>query len=140
MDSQTYSNHRRLHPIYHFFLTLVLLATLTGIVVLVIREGLSLSAVLFLLIFVIIAVSFFLVRAYPLKAQDRAIRAEENLRHYVLTGQLLDSRLTISQITALRFASDAEFPELCRKAAAQNLSPNAIKKSINTWRADNYRI
>ena len=41
---------------------------------------------------------FFLCRIFPLKAQDRAIRAEENLRHYALTGKLLDSRLTISQI------------------------------------------
>ena len=52
---------------------------------------------------------FFFCRMFPLQAQDRAIRAEENLRHYVLAGKLLDSRLTIRQIIGLRFAIDEEF-------------------------------
>ena len=140
MSSQNFQNHRRFHPVYHFFLSVLLLVTLIGIIIFVIREGLSLASILFMLIFVFIAVSFFLMRSYPLKAQDRAIRAEENLRHYVLTGQLLDSKLTLGQITALRFASDAEFPDLCRKAASQHLSSNDIKKSIKNWKADMDRI
>lgn len=85
-------------------------------------------------------VIFLVVRSYPLKAQDRAIRAEENLRHYVLTQKLLDPRLNVKQIVALRFASDEEFPSLCKKAAADQLSPDAIKKSIQKWRVDDYRI
>lgn len=52
---------------------------------------------------------FFFCRLFPLKAQDRAIRAEENLRHYVLTGNLLDSGLTMRQVIGRRFASDDEF-------------------------------
>ena len=48
-------------------------------------------------------------RVYPLKAQDRAIRADENLRHFAMTGKLLDPRLTVKQVVALRFASDGEF-------------------------------
>jgi hypothetical protein len=83
---------------------------------------------------------FLLVRSYPLKAQDRAIRAEENLRHYVLTQRLLDPRLSTKQIVALRFASDDEFPSLSKKAAEEQLSPDAIKKSIQNWRVDDYRI
>lgn len=140
MSSQNFSNHRRFHPIYHYFLSLILLVTLIGITVLVIREGLSLSSILILLIFVYITISFFLIRSYPLKAQDRAIKAEENLRHYVMTGQLLDARLSFAQITALRFASDAEFPELCQKAASQNLSSDDIKKAINNWKGDYDRV
>jgi hypothetical protein len=81
-----------------------------------------------------------LVRSYPLKAQDRAIRAEENLRHYVLTQKLPDSNLSLKQIIALRFASDAELPELSKKAAAEQMSPDAIKKSIQQWRGDSNRI
>ena len=83
---------------------------------------------------------FFYCRIFPLKAQDRAIRAEENLRHYVLTGKLLDPRLTVRQIIGLRFASDAEFITLAQRAAEENLSGDDIKKAIKNWRADNYRL
>lgn len=79
-------------------------------------------------------------RAFALKAQDRAIRAEENLRHYALTGKLLDSRLSISQIIALRFAADEEFVALAKKAADENLTNKQIKQSIINWKADWYRV
>jgi len=82
----------------------------------------------------------FLARVFPLKAQDRVIRAEENLRHFVLTGKLLDPRLTVKQIVGLRFASDVEFLALARKAADEGLSPDAIKRSIKNWRPDNDRL
>jgi hypothetical protein len=81
-----------------------------------------------------------MVRTYSLKVQDRAIRAEESLRHFVLTGKLLDSRLRSSQIIALRFASDAEFPALAQKAAEEGLSAKQIKESIQNWRADHNRV
>jgi hypothetical protein len=81
-----------------------------------------------------------MVRTYALKAQDRAIRAEEQLRHFILTGKPLDSRLNIRQIIALRFASDEELPALAKKAAEENLRSKEIKQQINHWRADNYRI
>ena len=74
------------------------------------------------------------------KAQDRAIRAEEQLRHYVLTGKLLDRRLTMRQIVALRFASDAEFVALAQRAVEQSMSPDAIKQAVKEWRADTYRV
>lgn len=138
--NQNYNNHRRFHPLFHYILSLLLLLTLVGAIWFIIRNGVSLSAILYLAIVVILAIMFLLIRQYPLKAQDRAIRAEENLRHYVLTGKLLDERLTIGQITALRFASDAELPELSAKAASQNLSPDDIKKQIINWKADYYRV
>lgn len=79
-------------------------------------------------------------RAFALKAQDRAIRAEENLRHYALTGKLLDNRLSISQIIALRFAVDEEFVALAKKAADENLTNKQIKQAIINWKADWYRV
>jgi hypothetical protein len=81
-----------------------------------------------------------MVRTYALKAQDRAIRAEENLRHFILTGKPFDSRLNIRQIIALRFASDEELPALAKKAAEEKLRSKEIKQQINHWREDNYRI
>jgi hypothetical protein len=88
---------------------------------------------------ILILVSVF-VRDFPLKAQDRAIRAEENLRHFVLTGKLLDPRLRMSQIIALRFAADEEFPKLAAEAAEKNIDNKSIKKSIVRWRQDNNRV
>jgi hypothetical protein len=73
-------------------------------------------------------------------AQDRAIRAEEQLRHFVLTGKLLDPRLTIRQIIGLRFAPDDEFVGLVRRAAEQGLSEDAIKREVKNWRGDTYRV
>ncbi len=55
-------------------------------------------------------------------------------------GKLLDPRLNVKQIVALRFASDGEFVELARRAADQNLAPGAIKQAVKTWRADHDRL
>jgi len=79
-------------------------------------------------------------RSFALKAQDRAIRAEEQLRHYVLTGKLLDPRLTVKQVVGLRFASNEELVALAQRAADQNLAPKDIKQSVKNWRPDTYRV
>lgn len=140
MSNQNFNNHRRYHPIYHIFLFTILVITLIGVAVLLIKEGLSYSTFVISLIFIYLAVNFVLTRSYPLKVQDRVIKAEENLRYYVMKGQLLDPRLTIAQIAALRFASDEEYLDLSEKAASQNLSPDDIKKAIKTWKSDHYRV
>jgi hypothetical protein len=82
----------------------------------------------------------FLARIFAMKAQDRAIRAEENLRHFVLTGKLLDPRLSVRQIIGLRFAPDEEFVALARRAVEENLSETDIKKAVKNWKADTYRV
>ena len=82
---------------------------------------------------------FYFLRGFALRAQDRAIRAEEKFRYYILTGKTLSDGLTIRQIIGLRFASDKEFPALAEKAEKENLSEKDIKKAIENWRADNYR-
>ena len=97
------------------------------------------SASLLVLVTVCAFVLGFFGRIFALKVQDRAIRAEENLRHYVLTGKLLDSRLTVKQIVGLRFASDDEFPALAREAAESSLAMGDIKKKVKTWRPDFHR-
>ncbi len=79
-------------------------------------------------------------RIFPLKAQDRAIRAEENLRHYVFTGKLLPPNLKISQIVALRFAPDDEFLHLIEQTLDKNLTQKEIKKEIKNWKSDEYRV
>jgi hypothetical protein len=144
MASQNYSNHRQFVPLFHAVLALLIVATLAGSVVNLVKswgdhERLY-SASLIVVISVCLLLLFWFCRTFPLKAQDRAIRAEENLRHYVLAGKLLDPRLETLQIVALRFASDAEFPELAKRAANEQLKPDDIKKAVRVWRSDLYRV
>jgi len=141
---QSYKNHAQIVFLYHRVLTLVLLLILIGSIVNLNKSwgdsSRLYSASLIVALTVAAMLLFIFARTFPLKAQDRAIRAEEQLRHYVLTGKLLDSRLTMRQIVALRFASDAEFVALAQRAADQSLSADAIKRDVKQWRADTYRV
>jgi hypothetical protein len=144
MTEQNYANHVKFVPMYHAVTFGLIALSLIGSVVNLIKSlgqhsGIY-SASLLVVVFVILGFIFIYARSFALKAQDRAIRAEENLRHFVMTGKLLDSRLTIRQIIGLRFASDGEYLELCNRAVAENLSEDAIKKAIKNWRADYYRV
>ena len=144
MDTQNYSNHRRTVPIFHFVLLPVLLLTLIGACVNLYEswgdhERMYGASLIVVLTFCLMIMSV-LARVFALKAQDRAIRAEENLRHFVLTGKLLDPGLAALQIVALRFASDPEFPGLAARAAQENMKPDAIKQAVKNWRADFYRV
>jgi hypothetical protein len=142
MAEQNYKNHRQFVFTFHILTLLALIALLIGSIRNVIytsQENLYSASLLVLVSFILLSL-YFHSRAFALKAQDRAIRAEENLRHFVLTGKPLDSRLSIQQIIALRFASDEEFPSLAQRAADGNLSNDAIKKHIKVWRADTHRV
>ena len=135
---QHYSNHRHVVPLYHYLTFFALLVLLTGAIIMVVNSG-QLYAWMFLLLVLTITSISFHARSFALKAQDRAIRAEENLRYFILTGKRLDPGLTIYQVIALRFAADNEFVELADRAVAENLRSNEIKKSIRNWRADWHR-
>ena len=144
MATQSYANHRRLDPIFHGVLFGIIVLTLVGSVVNLIKSlddhQRLYSASLIVALCLALVLLFFFCRIFALKAQDRAIRAEENLRHFALTGKLLDPRLDTRQVVALRFASDAEFVALAHRAAADTLAPDAIKQAIQNWRADTYRV
>ena len=143
MTTQNYSNHTRLVFGFHFVLAGILLLTLIGSLVNLYkswgRHGQFYSAALIVVLTFCCGMLFYYTRTFPLKAQDRAIRAEENLRHFVLTGKLLDARLEMTQIIALRFAPDNEFVDLARKAADNNMPAADIKRAIRNWKADENR-
>ncbi|HLI85663.1 MAG TPA: DUF6526 family protein [Bryobacteraceae bacterium] len=144
MTAQNYQNHRRFVPGFHYFLAPLLMATFIGACVNLYlsagdHERLYNAALLVVLTFCVFLTALF-ARMFANKAQDRAIRAEENLRHFALTGKLLDPRLTIQQIIGLRFASDAEFVSLAKRAAGEGLSCDAIKRAVKDWRPDLYRV
>ena len=140
---QTYATHRRVLPSFHIFLFGLIVLTFIGSCVNLYHSlgdhQRLYSASLILVLTVAMVMLFFFSRLFALKAQDRAIRAEEQLRHYILTATRLDPRLTVRQIVGLRFASDDEFVALAARAASENLSEDAIKKAIKTWRPDTYR-
>lgn len=144
MAKQNYANHRRFVPMYHYVLTLLVLIALAGSVLNVYRawgrgSG-RIEAVVVLLLVVIVLIESYYLRVFPLKAQDRAIRAEENFRHYLLHGSPLDPELDIRQIIGLRFASDEEFAALAQRAVKEKLSESDIKKAVQNWRGDDYRV
>ncbi len=142
MSKQNYANHRRFVPLYHFFTLLGSLVLLIGSIINLTKSGGEnlYNASLIAFGSLLLLLTAFYARVFALKAQDRAIKAEENFRHYVLTGKVLDSKLTVRQIIGLRFASDEEFPELAKKAVSEKLSEKAIKQSINNWKEDGYRV
>lgn len=145
MSDQNYNNHSRYVPLFHFGVYAGIAILMGCGVYKLIRNyqlglgGIMVPALLILVSLILTGLAWY-SRLFALRAQDRAIRAEENLRHFVLTGKLLDRKLRIGQIVALRFASDHEFVDLAAKAAAQNLSSKDIKRSIKDWRADHHRV
>ena len=144
MSDQSYASHTRFYPPFHFVLIPALLLGLGGAYV-NLRQSQGdhdrlYSASLLVLVLLTLILTALFARSFALKAQDRAIRAEENLRHFVLTGKLLDPKLTLRQIIGLRFAADDEFVALAQKAAASGMSQKEIKKAIVHWKADHDRV
>ena len=142
MSEQNYFNHKRYDPLYHFILIPVSMVGLILSIINLINAApiQHYNAALLTLVFIILFLVVALARLYSLKVQNRIIRAEENFRHFVLTGKALDPTLRMGQIIALRFASDEEFPTLASRAVNEKLQPAEIKKSIKNWRADYYRV
>ena len=142
MKEQNFKNHSRFVTGYHVVSTLLLCALLIGSIVNLVTSNHDnrYSASLLVLSTIVLLLIGFYTRTFALIAQDRAIKAEENLRHYLLTGKTLDAKLKVRQIIGLRFASDEEFPALVEKALKEKLSEKDIKKSIINWRPDYYRV
>jgi hypothetical protein len=128
MAEQNFSNHKRYDRSYHFFIAPLTITCL-------ILSGIHLfkaapenhynAALIFLGFFLLLCIGGI---------------TEENFRHFILTGKPLNSQLRMSQIIALRFSSDDEFPTLAQKAISESLNATDIKKSILNWRADHKRV
>lgn len=144
MSLQNKSNHKRLSPMYHGVLFIMVLtsvalsiyffATATGS-----NANLTLPVIL-IVQSIALLILMLLTRVFALKAQDRAIRAEESLRHFILSGKPIHPKLRLGQIIALRFASDEELIDLTDKTVAENLSQTQIKDLIKNWKADTHRV
>lgn len=144
MKAQSYKHHSRYVPLFYFVTSTILILCVAGSAWNMVKayqqhSGRLVAAILFGLSYSGLML-FWYARAFAVGVQDRAIRAEENLRHFALTGKLLDKRLRKSQVIALRFADDTEFVPLAEKAASENMKADDIKKAIVRWKPDHHRI
>jgi hypothetical protein len=143
---QVYATHRRWDPWYHFFAFSVVSISFFGALWLFIKSlagGFSIWAAWNVVAWAAAIVLALRVRVYPLKVQDRIIRLEERLRLATLLDEPLKARigeLDVRQLVGLRFASDAEVPGLVKIALDEKLSGEEIKKRIQSWRPDTFRV
>ena len=139
---QTYANHARIVPLFHYVTLPLLLINLLARIYIVF-QGVTLQSVLGLVVgFALMTVAVF-SRVNALKAQDRVIRLEERIRMERLLPDDLKARIndvTTAQTVALRFASDDELPELVRKALDESADQKSIKQAIQNWRPDYQRV
>jgi hypothetical protein len=140
--TQTYANHGRFDPAFHFFIVPLLGLNLVFAIIHAWRHRTPFNIWFVVLSIALIAIAL-LLRSYPLQAQNRIIRLEERLRIKALCSEPLRSRidqLTPDQLIGLRFAADEEVPELARRALDEHLTKKQIKQAINNWRPDHWRI
>ena len=142
MQEQNFKNHPQMVPGYHYLTFGAIIALLGGSINYLLRatpENKYLASLLVLTAIIFVLIAWY-ARTFALKAQDRAIRAEESLRYYIMTGKAMPTTLRMGQIIALRFASDAEYLALLDKAIKENLGGKEIKMAIQNWKADYHRV
>ncbi len=145
MSKQNYSNHVRFY-IPHHFVFYPLVAFLIAVCIYLMGnmpEWRILFAGMAILLFLLAWLSYMMRQHYALTTQNRIVRLEMRLRYYQLSGkpfEIYEPQLTFGQIAALRFASDAELISLLERTLSENLSPNAIKRSIISWIPDEMRV
>jgi hypothetical protein len=139
---QTYANHARFDPLFHFFVAPVLLINviIRGVVAFHRRDWLTHWDILVALALLLLA---FLMRVYSLRVQDRVIRMEERIRIAAVASPETLARMddfTVRQFVALRFAPYAELGPLADRALREQLTPKQIKQAIVNWRPDTFRV
>ncbi|HQX81242.1 MAG TPA: DUF6526 family protein [Vicinamibacterales bacterium] len=141
--AQSYKNHTKFVPAFHFVAVPILLvnfiwAAKVGMQAPATPTILAAATALALLLMA------FLARMFALKAQDRVIRLEMRMLLRELWPAGLHpkiSEFTTSQLIALRFASDAELPELAQTVLRDGITnQKQIKLMIKNWKADHQRV
>jgi len=139
---QTFANHVKFDPPFHYFVAPVfVISWIISVVVAVRHPGFLHIWIVVFNTALVVAVTRF--RQYALKVQDRVIRLEERQRLASLLPNSLRpqiTRLSERQLIALRFASDEEVAALVEQTLSANLAPADIKKAIKNWRPDYWRV
>lgn len=137
--TQSYKNHTRNFPLFHFvafpILFLNFLNTIRHVWLAPSRSTVWEMVVAFGIVALLLA-----SRVMAVTVQDRVIRLEMQLRlARVLPGDLQPriASITPRQFVALRFASDEELPELVREIAQGRLTTaKEIKMRVKNWQPD----
>ena len=137
--AQTFENHTRTIPAYHYF-TLGLIAVNALWAIYRVATDFSVDRLMTLFAAVGLVMVAIFARTFALRVQDRVIRLEMRLRLAQILPADLRPRindLSVSQLCALRFAPDAELPELTRRVLTDNIRDRkAIKRMVKNWEAD----
>jgi hypothetical protein len=147
MPEQSFANHTKTFPPFHFFVLPMLLINLGTSVYWLVAWGWKgnhpFAIILGVLMSLALIAGFLSARIFALTVQDRVIRLEERLRYARLLPADLQPRIgefTVDQLVSLRFASDEELPALARKVLDEKLTNRkAIKRLIQNWRPDYLR-
>lgn len=141
---QTFANHAKTDPKYHWFLMPIFVIDVVWALWRLVMAPYELTYRIWsVVVAAALLVLVLTVRLYSLKVQDRVIRLEERLRMMSILPNELKPRiweLKEPQLIALRFASDEELAGLVEKTLATNLDPKSIKRSIQVWRPDYFRV
>jgi hypothetical protein len=139
---QSFSNHVRFDPPFHFFVMPVTAITFISLIVRAVRFPNSWN-IWMTVVGLAAVVAIVKSRLNALKVQDRVIRLEERLRLMAVLPETMRPRiadLTDDQLVALRFASDAELPAMVQRAVNEKLSRRQIKQAVTNWRPDYMRV
>jgi hypothetical protein len=141
--TQSFANHTRWHPPYHFFVLPVLLINFVWSIVEFVKAPGRNSGWWIVVSLALLLLALY-VRTYAVKLQDRIIRLEERVRYQQILSPALAAQaegLSVRQICALRFAGDQELEELMSAVVAGRLTKTPdIKQAIKNWRADTFRV
>ncbi len=142
-EKQTYENHVRWLPLFHFAMAPIMLLNVIFAIVQIIRDF-NIDRVAYLILAIGLVLLALLARTQALAAQDRVIRLEERLRYQNLLSPELAAKaneFSKDQFISLRFASDEELPDLAERTAKGEFEKGAeIKKAIKKWRGDYLRV
>ena len=140
---QTYANHTRWHPPFHFFVMPVMVINVFWSIVVFVK-GPGRNSGWWIVVSLALLLLAFFTRTNSLRVQDRIIRLEERLRFQQVLSPALQRQCSVlrpGQIIALRFAPDEELEELVSAVVAGKLTkPADIKQAIKNWRSDTFRV
>jgi hypothetical protein len=140
--AQTYQTHRQRTPLYLYGVLLPFMLNLVWTFWRFVRNA-TLESAVPLMMGLAFVVMWWQVRRMVLVVQNRVIRLEMRLRLREILPAAMHadiSRLTVSQLVALRFASDAELPDLTREVLSGRTARNdEIKRKIRDWQGDHLR-
>jgi hypothetical protein len=140
LKTQNYQNHVRYYPLFHYVLVPLLAINLIYQALRLYQEP-NWDRGMFVLLSSLFIFMMIVARLHALRVQDRLIRLEEKLRHREIIPGGTNGDIELSQVIALRFASDEELPGLVQKVTSGELKTGKeIKQAIKNWRADHHRV